>query len=74
MTVIFRVLAVVWCLAVFGLGFGIVRQTMMIGGLDPLNTASGLTISFVAVWLVSSTILSFIGSISFLAIHRIIEG
>lgn len=74
MAAIFRVLTVVWCLAVFGLGFGIIRQLMMVGGADPLNTASGLTITFVAIWLVSSALLSFIGFICLLALHRMIEG
>lgn len=46
---------------------------MMVGELDPLKTASGLAILFVAVWLVGSTILSFIKVISLLAIHRLIE-
>ncbi len=74
MSAILRVLAVIWCLIVFGLGFGIIRQIMMVGELDPLDTASGLTLSFVVAWLVGSTLLSFVGLIFLLILHRMIEG
>lgn len=74
MSVIFRVIATIWCLAVFILGFGIVRQLMTVDGLDPLNNASGLTVAFVVIWLVSSALLSFLGVILLLILHRMIEG
>lgn len=71
---VFAVSAAAWCCAVFYFGFGIVRQMMMVDGIDPLNTASGLTITFVAIWLVSSTLLAFIGVICVLVLYRMIEG
>ncbi|NUQ05088.1 MAG: hypothetical protein HUU31_14480 [Anaerolineae bacterium] len=71
---VFAAIAAAWCCAVFYFGFGIVHQLMTVDGISPLNTASGLTITFVAIWLVSSTLLSFIGVICVLALYRMIEG